>query len=309
MTQMVVTEGRVPLRAPGNSHRILMRGVALRRRLRGRWCRQPRPGHRHRLAAQNGRGAADAGVQAQGRFDGRSQDFRQCGLHRLPHAGRRACDRDGRPEPRHRHPEAGLPPRDGAGHTRQGRDAVVQGPADGPADRRRRRVRREGDRRHAAVATLLELPATFPKQVAAFAVDLDRTLIAGDAVLRPHTREAIARVRATGTHVIVVTGRMFRAVLPYLAEAELDDPVICYQGAVVADPVTGEFLRHIPIPEREAREVIATVEALGYTILVYVDDELYVARETPESDAYAVFQHLVVHAVGDLLAWLPQAPT
>jgi Cof subfamily protein (haloacid dehalogenase superfamily) len=63
------------------------------------------------------------------------------------------------------------------------------------------------------------------------------------------------------------------------------------------------------MPEAEAREVIPAVEALGYTILVYVDDELYVSHETPESDAYAGFQHLVVHPVGDLLAWLPKAPT
>jgi len=40
-------------------------------------------------------------------------------------------------------------------------------------------------------------------------------------------------------HVIVVTGRMFRAVRPYVEEAGIEDPVICYQGAVVADPVTG----------------------------------------------------------------------
>jgi hydroxymethylpyrimidine pyrophosphatase-like HAD family hydrolase len=45
-------------------------------------------------------------------------------------------------------------------------------------------------------------------------------------------------------HVIVVTGRMFRATRPYLEEAGLDDPVICYQGALVADPASGEFLRH-----------------------------------------------------------------
>jgi Cof subfamily protein (haloacid dehalogenase superfamily) len=63
------------------------------------------------------------------------------------------------------------------------------------------------------------------------------------------------------------------------------------------------------MPEPEAREVITAVEALGYTILVYVDDELYVSHETPESDAYAGFQHLVVHPVGDLQAWLPKAPT
>ena len=102
---------------------------------------------------------------------------------------------------------------------------------------------------------------------------------------------------------------MFQSVRRYALAAGITDPVVCYQGAVVADPVTGEFLRHVPMPEPEAREVITAVEALGYTILVYVDDELHVARETPESDAYAGFQHLVVHPVGDLLAWLPKAPT
>ncbi len=102
---------------------------------------------------------------------------------------------------------------------------------------------------------------------------------------------------------------MFRSVRPYALEAGLDTPVVCYQGAVVADPVSGEFLRHVPMPLEEARETIALVERLGYTILCYVDDELYVARETPESEAYAGFQHLPVHVVGELDGWLEQAPT
>jgi Cof subfamily protein (haloacid dehalogenase superfamily) len=145
--------------------------------------------------------------------------------------------------------------------------------------------------------------------VQALACDLDRTLIGQDAVLRPRTLAAIAAARGAGIHVLLVTGRMFRSVRRYAVAAGITDPVVCYQGAVVADPTTGEFLRHVPMPEPEAREVIEAVEALGFTILVYVDDELYVARETPESDAYAGFQHLVVHAVGDLLSWLPKAPT
>lgn len=102
---------------------------------------------------------------------------------------------------------------------------------------------------------------------------------------------------------------MFRSVRPYALQAGLTDPLVCYQGAVVADPVSGEFLRHVPMPLQEARAVIEAVERLGHPILCYVDDELYVARKTPESDAYAGFQHLDVHAVGDLLAWLPKAPT
>jgi Cof subfamily protein (haloacid dehalogenase superfamily) len=128
-------------------------------------------------------------------------------------------------------------------------------------------------------------------------------------VLRPRTKAAIAAARAAGLHVILVTGRMFQSVRRYAVEAGLDDPLVCYQGAVVANPLTGEFLRHVTMPLPEAREVIAAVEEQGFAILVYVDDELYVARERPESDAYADFQHLVVHPVGDLLAWLPKAPT
>ena len=145
--------------------------------------------------------------------------------------------------------------------------------------------------------------------MAAFAVDLDRTLIAPDAVLRPHTREAIARIRATGAHVIVVTGRMFRAVLPYLQQAQLDDPVICYQGAVVADPLTGEFLRHVPIPREDALEAIDAVDAAGFHVNCYVDDVLYVAEVTPEARAYADFQGLEIHAVGPLDEWLHDDPT
>ena len=110
-------------------------------------------------------------------------------------------------------------------------------------------------------------------------------------------------------HVVLVTGRMFRSVLPYAREAGIHDPLVCYQGAVVADPDTGEFLRHVPIPLELARETIAAVEAEGFPLNVYVDDELYVARETAESEAYARFQKLAVHPVGDLLAWLGKPPT
>ena len=59
--------------------------------------------------------------------------------------------------------------------------------------------------------------------------------------------------------MLVVTGRMFQSVRPYLKAAGIDDPVVCYQGAVVADPISGSFLRHEPIPLELAREAIAAV--------------------------------------------------
>ena len=128
-------------------------------------------------------------------------------------------------------------------------------------------------------------------------------------MLRPRTREAIAAVRARGAHVIVVTGRMFRGVQPYLEQAGLDDPVVCYQGAVVADPLSGQFLRHVPIPREVALEAIDTVVAAGFHVNCYVDDLLYVAEVTPEARAYADFQGLEIHAVGPLHEWLRDDPT
>jgi Cof subfamily protein (haloacid dehalogenase superfamily) len=116
-------------------------------------------------------------------------------------------------------------------------------------------------------------------------------------------------VREAGTHVVVVTGRMFCSVRPYLRQAGLDDPVICYQGAVVADPASGEFLRHVPIPRERALEALDAVVDAGFHVNCYVDDELYVAEITPEARQYADFQHVPIHPVGDLHAWLRRDPT
>jgi Cof subfamily protein (haloacid dehalogenase superfamily) len=128
-------------------------------------------------------------------------------------------------------------------------------------------------------------------------------------VLRPRTVEAIERARAAGVHVIVVTGRMFQAVRPFLATAGIDDPVVCYQGALIADPVSGAFLRHVPIPLPAAREALDAVIDAGFHINAYVDDELYVAAPTPEAHAYADLNKVEMHVVGDLRAWLREPPT
>jgi len=98
-------------------------------------------------------------------------------------------------------------------------------------------------------------------------------------------------------------------VRPYLERAGIDDLVICYQGAAVVDPRDGTFLVHEPIALDVAREALEALLEHGYQPNVYVDDDLVVASHTPYSQAYAGFQHLPVHEVGDLLAWLERPPT
>jgi Cof subfamily protein (haloacid dehalogenase superfamily) len=125
-------------------------------------------------------------------------------------------------------------------------------------------------------------------------------------VLRPRTRAALEAMRERDAYVIVVTGRMYQAVRRYLTGPE---PVVCYQGALVADPASNEFLLHVPIPVDLAREAIAAVQDSGHGLNCYVDDELYVAEVTPEAQQYASFQHLELRVVGPLLDWLERPPT
>ena len=115
--------------------------------------------------------------------------------------------------------------------------------------------------------------------------------------------------RDAGIHVVLATGRMFRSVLPYAEAAGIATPLVCYQGAAVVDPVSREWLLHEPIPLELAREAIAAVEAEGFSLNCYVDDELYVARVTEHARAYADFQSIPLHAVGSLLEWIERPPT
>jgi len=141
------------------------------------------------------------------------------------------------------------------------------------------------------------------------ALDLDGTLIGRDLAVSPRVREAIRQSIGAGKIVTIATGRMFRATLPFAQELALTAPLICYQGALVEDPVSREVIYHQPVPLEHALAVIQRVRSEGLHVNVYIDDELYVERLTPEAERYSRLSRVPVHAVGDLCAFLKQDPT
>jgi 5-amino-6-(5-phospho-D-ribitylamino)uracil phosphatase len=140
------------------------------------------------------------------------------------------------------------------------------------------------------------------------ATDLDHTLIWHDRALRPRTLAVLERARASGLHVIVATGRMVQSLERIVPRSILGEPQICYQGAVVVD-ADGTWLLHATIDVDLAQETIAALEVEGFNPNVYVDDELYVSHLTEHAEAYASFQGLDIHVVGDVREWLERPPT
>jgi Cof subfamily protein (haloacid dehalogenase superfamily) len=119
------------------------------------------------------------------------------------------------------------------------------------------------------------------------AVDLDGTLVGRDLVLRERVRDEISRVRAAGVEGCIVTGRMYRAALPFARELALDAPLICYQGAAIVDPQTDEVLFDMPLPNVTALDVVKAAKRDGMHVQLYRNDNYYCEQRNRFSDLYA----------------------
>jgi Cof subfamily protein (haloacid dehalogenase superfamily) len=148
-----------------------------------------------------------------------------------------------------------------------------------------------------------------PGRVRAVAMDLDRTILGPSLELTERLISGVKAVKRSGVEPIVATGRMLRSALPYARQIGVTAPVICYQGALIADPADGSWMLHRPVPVALAHEVLRELARTDEHVNLYVDDELYVAQVDEEARAYASHGRLQPHAVGDLVAWLDEPTT
>ncbi|MBV8375146.1 MAG: HAD family phosphatase [Candidatus Eremiobacteraeota bacterium] len=123
------------------------------------------------------------------------------------------------------------------------------------------------------------------KKLVAF--DVDGTLIGRDLVITRPVRDAIARMQKAGIAGCLVTGRMYRATLPFARELRFEAPIVCYQGAAVIDPATDEVLHHLVLANDVVRDLIARADADGVHLQLYRNDEYYCEARNRFSDLYA----------------------
>ncbi len=137
------------------------------------------------------------------------------------------------------------------------------------------------------------------------AMDLDGTLIRPDLIVSARNRAALRVAQERGVFVTLATGRMLRGTLPFARDLSLTTPVICYQGAMVADPVTSEVLLHRTVSRTLAREVLDLAEVRGWHVHYYVDDVMYVDALTSQVGIYtSIVSEAMPKAVGNVRAFL-----
>jgi Cof subfamily protein (haloacid dehalogenase superfamily) len=119
------------------------------------------------------------------------------------------------------------------------------------------------------------------------AFDLDGTLIGRDLVLSARVLQAVEAMQRAGVAGCIVTGRMYRASVPFARKLGFDAPIVCYQGAAVIDPSSDEILQHCAVSNDVVLEIVAFAESRGMHLQLYRNDEYFCERRNRFSDLYA----------------------
>lgn len=141
------------------------------------------------------------------------------------------------------------------------------------------------------------------------ALDLDYTLLTDAHTISPRNLGAVRQCDMLGVKVIVTSGRMFRSTMPYVRALGLDQPAITYNGAYVKWERTGAVWLNETLDLSVAHELVDFCRARDLNLNYYLDDQLYVARETAWSDLYARRTGVPAQAVGDLRTLWDRPPT
>lgn len=132
------------------------------------------------------------------------------------------------------------------------------------------------------------------------ALDIDGTLVDRSLELRPRNVAALRAVMERGVAVVLATGRMYRSALPYAEAIGTDQPIICYQGAVVRVR-GGETLREWGVPPDSARAAVALARELKLHVNLYQDDNFYVEDLGEGAQRYAAVAQVEPRFVPDLM--------
>jgi Cof subfamily protein (haloacid dehalogenase superfamily) len=155
------------------------------------------------------------------------------------------------------------------------------------------------------------LPDSFVPR--AVVVDLDGTTIDYRQQMQPRVRDAV-RAAAARIPVIVATGRMYRSALPWAYELGVDQPLVCYQGALVQGMPAGDRGAGEPIFERAlqpspALHALRVARAHDWHFQAYQDDELLCDQDRPEAHLYSQVSGVPFRLVPDLEPLLHRGTT
>jgi Cof subfamily protein (haloacid dehalogenase superfamily) len=123
------------------------------------------------------------------------------------------------------------------------------------------------------------MPTPGPPPRYLLALDMDGTLLRDDKTIAPDDEAAIRQAAHHGIAVTIATGRLSSGALPTARHLVLRTPIICADGGLLVDPVTGETLHRHCISLAGAQRGVAALVAHGLVPFVFSPDAIHCGRD------------------------------
>ena len=141
------------------------------------------------------------------------------------------------------------------------------------------------------------------------ALDLDGTLLNDEHVVTDRSCEVLQELSGRGVVVVLISGRMHRAILPISDQIGLENPIISYNGGMVKHPRTEEVIHHTPIPAVDAMSLVEYGDQEGLHLNFCLNDQLFIKEYNQWSELYEKRTGVPATALGDLHELEGQEPT
>lgn len=147
------------------------------------------------------------------------------------------------------------------------------------------------------------------------AIDLDGTLLDNDGQLPPYGSRLIKRAFDTGIHIIISTARNYGDVQNMCAALEINDPIICSNGAYIYERPNGALWRKLCIPTHIAERICLVADENGWELSTSVRQTTYFKQRPgqvlgPLAENIEVVKNNSDAIVGKphrILTWQPEA--
>jgi hydroxymethylpyrimidine pyrophosphatase-like HAD family hydrolase len=110
-----------------------------------------------------------------------------------------------------------------------------------------------------AIKDLVDSKTSDSSHIRAAVIDLDGTLLRSDKTISLFTKETLDKARSAGIYIIFATARPPESALQLIASVSPNAPLICSNGAVVYEPISGRRFRTQVIRRRIVRQIVCYI--------------------------------------------------
>lgn len=140
------------------------------------------------------------------------------------------------------------------------------------------------------------------------ALDLDGTIVTDMHDIPPRVQAAIEAASAQGVQVVLATGREYPVSRKFIELLGLSTLIICYQGALIYDPVAGQAIAAETIPLPLAHRLIDQARDQQLALHLYVGHQAFVEAPTTLSRSLLHRAGIVPAEVEDLKQVIESPP-